>query len=148
MALRRTLRLATLLLVTAALVLGVRAFLAAHPQHDPWAPLDLRAERGWATQVKLSRLDGDTERCHAVLSRSEVGFNALPAAGEGACLRDDRLTLDTMRFAPRFPEMSCQVAVCMVLWLGVAKNCCCGAISIASRMHSIRRCRQSPGQTT
>lgn len=117
MALRRTLRLATLLLVTAALVLGVRAFLAAHPQHDPWAPLDLRAERGWATQVKLSRLDGDTERCHAVLSRSEVGFNALPAAGEGACLRDDRLTLDTMRFAPRFPEMSCQVAVGMVLWL-------------------------------
>jgi len=117
MALRRMLRLAALLLVTAALVLGLRAFLAAHPQHDPWAPLDLRAERGWATQVKLARLGGDTARCHAVLSRSEVAFTALPAIGEGACLRDDRLTLDTMRFAPRFPQMTCPVAAGMVLWL-------------------------------
>ena len=117
MARRGLLRLFVVSVAVVLLLLGARAFLAQHPQHDPWAPLDLRAERGWATQAKLSRLRGDSARCQAVLSGSEVQFTALPAIGEGACLRDDRLTLDTMRFVPRFPQMTCPVAAGMVLWL-------------------------------
>lgn len=104
-------------LVLLALLLGARVFLAENPQHNPWAPLDLRDERGWATQAKLSSLRGDPESCRGVLERSAVAFSILPATGEGQCRRNDRLTLDTMPFAPRFPEMTCPVAAGMVLWL-------------------------------
>ncbi|GAA5050700.1 extensin family protein [Erythrobacter westpacificensis] len=104
-------------LILLALLLGARVFLAENPQHNPWAPLDLRDDRGWATQTKLSGLRGDREGCRTVLDRSEVAFSTLSAAGEGECRRDDRLTLDTMPFAPRFPEVTCPVAAGMVLWL-------------------------------
>lgn len=114
---RRAARRAALLLPLAGLLLTVRVFLAEHPQHNPWAPLDLRAERGWATQAKLARLTRDRAHCRAVLARSAVRFTELPATGEGSCRRTDRLTLDTMRFAPRFPQMTCPMAAGMVLWL-------------------------------
>lgn len=100
-----------------ALLLALRAFLLENPQHNPWAPLDLRDARGWATQTKLAGLRNDSEQCRAVLDRSEVRFSALPAIGEGQCRRDDRLTLDAVPYAPRTPEMTCPVAAGMVLWL-------------------------------
>ncbi len=106
-----------MILVIVALLLAGRVFLAENPQHNPWAPLDLRDERGWATSTKLSGLRGDIDGCRAVLDRSDVAFEPLPATGEGECRRDDRLTLGTMPFAPRFPQMTCPVAAGMVLWL-------------------------------
>jgi len=62
-------------LVVLALLLAGRTFMAENPQHNPWAPLDLRDERGWATQTKLSALRGDIGQCRAVLERSEVTFS-------------------------------------------------------------------------
>ncbi len=106
-----------ILLVIIALLLAGRVYLAENPQHNPWAPLDLRDERGWATATKLAALRGDIEACRAVLDRSEVAFSPLPATGEGECRREDRLTLGTMPFAPRFPQFTCPVAAGMVLWL-------------------------------
>ncbi len=105
------------LLIVIALLLAGRVYLAENPQDNPWAPLDLRDERGWATTTKLSGLRGDIEACRAVLDRSEVAFTPLPATGEGECRREDRLTLSTMPFAPRFPQLTCPVAAGMVLWL-------------------------------
>lgn len=110
-------RRVVLLLVALALLLAGRAFLAENPQHNPWAPLDLRDERGWATQAKLSGLRGDVEACRNVLERSEVAFTALAATGEGACRRDDRLTLDSVPFGPRSPELTCPIAAGLELWL-------------------------------
>ncbi len=104
-------------LVVLALLLAGRTFMAENPQHNPWAPLDLRDERGWATQTKLSTLRGDIGQCRAVLERSGVTFSALAETGEGACRREDRLTLGSIPFAPRFPQMTCPVAAGMVLWL-------------------------------
>ncbi|MFB0611306.1 extensin-like domain-containing protein [Aurantiacibacter poecillastricola] len=103
--------------VILALLLSARVFLAENPRHNPWAPLDLRDERGWATQTKLAGLQGDIEACRGVLDRSEVAFTALPVSGEGECRRDDRLTLDERPFAPRFPQMTCPVAAGLELWL-------------------------------
>ncbi len=106
-----------MLLVLIGLLLAGRVYLAENPQDNPWAPLDLRDERGWATTTKLAGLRDDIEDCRAVLDRSEVAFTPLPAAGEGECRREDRLTLGTMPFAPRFPQFTCPVAAGMVLWL-------------------------------
>ncbi|AKH41437.1 hypothetical protein FHS61_001925 [Altererythrobacter atlanticus] len=71
------------LLALAALLLAGRAWLEDHPQHNPWAPLNLNDPPGWATQRKLADLRGNPQSCRAVLERSGVEFAALEPAGEG-----------------------------------------------------------------
>lgn len=109
-------RRAFALLLLAALFVGGRAWLAEHPEHDPWAPLDLRDPPGWATARKLQALKRNTAQCRAVLSRSEVAYSALPGAGEGACRRTDRTRLDRYPFVPSPPPTTCAVAVALELW--------------------------------
>ena len=36
-------------------------WLQSHPEHNPWAPLDLRDPPGWATQTKLIALRSDVK---------------------------------------------------------------------------------------
>lgn len=105
------------LMVVGALYLAGRAWLADHPQHDPWAPLDLTDPPGWATQRKLAALRGDPVECRAVLERSGVAFEALPAAGEDACRRDDRTVLSGAPLAPSPPPATCAVGAGFELWL-------------------------------
>ena len=105
------------ILVLTALALAGRTWLAENPQHDPWAPLDLRAERGWATATKLASLRGDVAECRAVLRRSEVAFTPLDATGEGACRREDRLTIGDLPLSPAAPQVSCPVAAGLYLWV-------------------------------
>ena len=100
-----------------ALFLAGRAWLADHPQQNPWAPLDLRDPPGWATQRKLAALRSDPAECHAVLERSGVAFTALDPAGEGACRREDRTVLSAAPFAPSTPPTTCAVGAAFVLWL-------------------------------
>jgi len=104
-------------LAVGALFLAARGWLAEHPQHDPWAPLDLNDPPGWATQRKLAALRDDVGECRAVLERSGVEFTALPAAGEGACRREDRTVLGDVPFAPDTPAATCAVGAALVLWL-------------------------------
>lgn len=110
-------RLAIGLLLLAAMLLGARTWLADHPQHDPWAPLDLNDPPGWATQRKLAALRSDPEECRAVLERSGVAFAALDAAGEGTCRRADRTQLLAATFSPRRPVTTCPVAAGLQVWL-------------------------------
>ena len=105
------------LLFAAALVLAGRAWLRDHPQHDPWAPLDLRDPPGWATQRKIAALRGDPAECRAVLARSDVAFTSLEPAGEGECRREDRTVLSDFPFAPDRPPSTCAVAAALELWL-------------------------------
>jgi len=105
------------LLVGGALFLAARGWLAEHPQHDPWAPLDLDDPPGWATQRKLAELRSDPAGCRAVLERSSVEFTALPAAGEGACRREDRTVVGEASLAPDPPAATCAVGAALVLWL-------------------------------
>jgi hypothetical protein len=105
------------LFVAGALFLALRGWLEEYPQHNPWAPLDLRDPPGWATQRKLAALRRDPAECRAVLERSEISFTALPAAGAGACLREDRTVLSEAPLAPGAPPATCAVGAALVLWL-------------------------------
>ena len=104
------------LLLLGALFIGGRAWLAENPQHDPWAPLDLRDPPGWATPAKLRAMRGDVDQCRAVLERSEVAFAALPEQGEGACARTDRTRLEEYPFSPGTPPVTCPAAAALHLW--------------------------------
>ncbi len=110
-------RIALVGLVLAALIVATRAWLADHPQHNPWAPLDLNDPPGWATRTKLNALKEDPDECRAVLQRSGVAFDALEPAGEGACLRTDRTVMSELPLSPAPPPATCAVGVGMELWL-------------------------------
>ena len=88
------------LMVLATLALAARAWLHEHPQHNPWAPLEIVHPAGWATGTKIAALHDDVPACHAVLERGGFGFSALPPTGEGACLRADRTVLPDAPVAP------------------------------------------------
>lgn len=109
-------RRAFALLLAAALFVAGRAWLAEHPEHNPWAPLDLNDPPGWATAAKLRALKGDAAACRSVLARSQVAFSALPSDGAGPCARPDRTRLDAYPFAPDPPPTTCAVAVALELW--------------------------------
>ncbi len=94
-----------------------RGWLAEHPQHDPWAPLDLNDPPGWATETKLLTLRNDPQTCREVLARSEVAFTALPAAGQDACRREDRTVMDGLPLSPAPPPITCAVGAGLHLWL-------------------------------
>ena len=103
-------------MVLVAFVYAGWIWLQENPQHDPWAPLDLREERGWATATKIELAREDVEECRAVLQRSEVTFTKLDPSGEGECHREDRLTLPDFPLSPASPQMTCSVAIGVALW--------------------------------
>ncbi|MEW4448108.1 extensin family protein [Qipengyuania sp. JC766] len=109
-------RVIVLLVVGAAFLFG-RAWLAENPQHDPWAPLDLRDPPGWTTENKLVALRDDPDACRAVLERSDVTFTALEPAGEGPCRREDRTVLGDLPLSPAPPPTTCPVGIAMELWM-------------------------------
>lgn len=112
----RAARLAIIALVLLTGAIAGWQWLLVHPQHNPWAPLDLRDPPGWATRTKLARLKGDVDECRAVLARSDVAFTALPAAGEGDCARTDRTRLGEYPLAPDTPAVTCPVAAALEIW--------------------------------
>ena len=104
------------LLLLFAIGVGGHSWLLEHPQHNPWAPLDLRDPVGWATQTKLDALRGDIAQCRAVLQRSEVEFSTLEPEGEGPCSRPDRTQLANFPLAPDTPPFTCPAAIAVLLW--------------------------------
>jgi hypothetical protein len=104
------------LLIAGAVALAGLAWLRAHPQDNPWAPLDLRDPPGWATRMKLAGLRTDPAECRAVLARSGVAFTALDPAGRGACRRDDRILLPRLPLAPEQPQVTCALGAGLDLW--------------------------------
>ncbi len=105
------------LMILVALAVAARGWLADHPQHDPFAPLDLTDPPGWATQRKLAALRSDPAQCRAVLERSGVAFTTLPPAGAGECARPDRTVLTAALLAPSGSAATCPVAAGVELWL-------------------------------
>ena len=105
-----------MLLALTAIGLSGWAWLQANPQHDPWAPLDLRDPPGFATEAKLRALFDDPAQCRAVLERSAVAFTVLDPVGEGQCRREDRTRLADFPLAPTEPT-TCPVAAGLELWL-------------------------------
>ena len=109
-------RRAALLLVLLAGLLTGRVWLAEHPGHDPWAPLDLRDPPGWATEAKLLALRDDVAACRAVLTRSAVAHQVLDPVGEGPCRREDRTRLGDFPLVPDTPAVTCPASIALLLW--------------------------------
>lgn len=109
-------RRALLLLAVVAIVLTGRVWLIEHPEHNPWAPLDLRHPPGWATAAKLRALDDNVPECRAVLERSDIAYSVLPATGDGSCARPDRTRLDAFPLTPNRPATTCAVGIALQLW--------------------------------
>lgn len=110
------------LLALAALALAygpARDWLRHHPQHNPWAPFTLNEPNGFATDIKLDRLRGDPANCRAVLERSGVRLEELPATGSGQCRRDDRARIPATPVAltPTGPDATCAVSAGLLRWL-------------------------------
>ncbi len=103
-------------IILAALGGGGWLWLQDHPQHNPWAPFDLRHPVGWTTAHKLAALREDVPTCRAALTTSEVPFAALPATGEGPCARPDRTQLSEYPLAPDTPAVTCPVAAALEIW--------------------------------
>lgn len=109
-------RALVLLAVLAGVMVAAFAWLKAHPEHDPTAPLNLRDPIGMATQGKLAALKQDVAECRAVLARSSVAYAALEPQGDGECRRDDRTQLGEYPLAPNTPPVTCTLAVALELW--------------------------------
>ncbi|WP_299309516.1 extensin family protein [uncultured Croceicoccus sp.] len=109
-------------MILAALALAANGWIAAHPEHDPRAPLALNGPAGMATSRKLAALRTDPALCRGALERAEIAFDDLNPVGEGACRRDDRLRVVPapergLAFAPARPETTCAVQAAMAWWL-------------------------------
>lgn len=105
------------LLVALGVAVWVRVWLHENPGHNPWAPLDLRDEPGWATERKLAALRSDPAQCRAVLQRSEVAFAELDPLGQGPCRREDRTIVKGLSLSPARAETTCAVGAALALWL-------------------------------
>lgn len=103
-------------MLSAGLLAG-RNWLEEHPQHNPWAPLDLRDPPGMATKRKLAALRSNPKECQAALEQSGIAFTALPDLGEGQCRRTARTVLTDAPLSPAAPSTTCAVAAGFDLWL-------------------------------
>ncbi|WP_285710322.1 extensin family protein [Erythrobacter oryzae] len=112
----RAARLALAALVPLALGIAGWQWLQDHPEHNPWAPLNLSDPPGWATRAKLARLKGDVSECRAVLERSDIAFTTLQPTGEAPCARTDRTRLGDYPLAPDTPPVTCPVAAALEIW--------------------------------
>ena len=112
----RTEKWILLVLIFAVSAFAGWAWLQDHPEHNPYAPLDLRHPVGWATTQKLAALREDVSQCRAVLERSGVAYATLSGTGEGPCARPDRTQLSAYPLAPDTPATTCPVAAALEMW--------------------------------
>ena len=102
------------LMVIVALLAAAATWLAKSPGDEPVLSLDLPelvAGGAFAPQPV------DPARCRAELRRSGVAFKSLPPAGEGPCLRIDRVRLTASALSPAPPVTTCPVAAGLEEWL-------------------------------
>ncbi|WP_324695621.1 extensin family protein [Novosphingobium aerophilum] len=115
-------RIAVSLVLLGGVVLAGRSWLYAHPGYDPWAPLTLNEQPGWATPHKFASLRGDRDTCRAFLDRSGIAKEALAPVGKDQCRRDDRKRLAAPQAAgvslsPGRVEATCAVDAGLAWWL-------------------------------
>ncbi|MBF7011660.1 extensin family protein [Novosphingobium resinovorum] len=109
-------------LLAASFVLVGLAWLHDHPEHDPRAPLTLAEPDGWATGRKFAALRSSRAVCRAFLDSAGVNAPALPGAGNGACLRDDRQVLGAPArlgtlLRPQGGQATCAVDAGLARWI-------------------------------
>lgn len=137
-----------------SLFVAARAWLAEHPEHDPWAPLSIDDPIGWATQRKVMALRDDPAQCRAVLDRAGIAFAVREPAGEAACRRTDRTVLSGepergLVLRPTGADATCPVAAGLALWLRhsvqPAAQTGLGARVVALEHYGTNSCRRVGG---
>ena len=119
---RRGRRLILLLLLLAALALGLLALLdyaRRYPQELPWTALDLRQPIGAFTRRKLAGLAADPARCRALLTQAGAAVTLLPPRRENAqCGYADavRFGAREIGYRPAGAGFACPVAAALVVW--------------------------------
>jgi hypothetical protein len=89
------------------------------PQHLPWTPLRLADPVGAATWAKLAAIEGDPERCRAILVEGEVVVRDQPDRDAGGfCALRNVLTIrgGTTPLRPAGPVLTCPAALSFALW--------------------------------
>ena len=103
------------------LLLAGGLWLYRHPEHNPFAPIDLDQPIGWATRGKLASLASDPARCYALLEHEGVRYERLRTVGQGKCYTNPRTRVfpNATNWAPFTPAgiaPSCAVSTSLILW--------------------------------
>lgn len=91
-------------------------WLRSHPQHNPFASLDLGAKAGLATQMQMQAVIENRGACRAALQRGDVAFTALAPVGDGPCALRDRTRLANTVLRPSPVVATCPVAAGVEMW--------------------------------
>ncbi|MCG7391764.1 extensin family protein [Microvirga sp. ACRRW] len=89
------------------------------PRHlNPFVPLRIADDVNWLTRIKLSRLDGDTPQCLAVLANSDVSYKPVAdrVSGDGCGLSDAVEIGNASRALSRNATATCPLAVAWALF--------------------------------
>lgn len=124
---RLLLALLLLLALAGGVVLALRHL---PPEWDPRTPLDLRAEPGLMTDLKLRRLAREPAACFAAFAASGITPVRLPdRPSDIGCERENMVVLPgSLRATPREPAVTCRMAAA---WLLFERN----ALQTAARQH-------------
>jgi hypothetical protein len=102
------------------LVVRAAEWVRAHPQHNPYARLELAHPQGWATHRKLTALVRDDAACFAAFDRAGARYERRPVVGEGACRASQRMVLGQGRLLPALSPAGvapgCAVTAALALW--------------------------------
>lgn len=118
--LNRSAALAWTVALIAVVALGL--WLARHPQHNPWAALDLADPVGMATVRKLSGLVDGGARCQQMLRDADIAFEAVAPAGSGRCRAEGRTQMDAsalggVTLSPAGAAPRCVISLSLHLWV-------------------------------
>lgn len=108
-----------LIVIAAALGLGLYHWGKGHPQDMPWTPLSLADPVGRFTHLKIAGLRDDFPACRRLLDAGAEEYLVLPPVRGGAsCGYADGVALaqsSDFAYAPR-AATSCSVALGLFLW--------------------------------
>src|SRR3546814_8431734 len=112
---------AFVLLLFAALALGLLSYARKYPENLPWTKLDLTRPIGTFTGRKHAGLTHDAPRCQALLDDVGVAYSVLPPVHEGRCGYSDAVRISSdgllgVGWHPPSPGLSCPVAAALVMW--------------------------------
>lgn len=108
-----------LLIIAAAVALGVYHWSRGNPQDLPWTPLSLADRAGRFTNYKIAALRDEFPACRKLLDAGGEDYAVLPPVrGAGTCGYADGVRLRSspvFDYAPR-AEIACPVAIGLFLW--------------------------------
>ncbi|NGM24158.1 extensin family protein [Roseomonas stagni] len=107
-----------LFIISLLIVIGIIAYRNLPPEWDPAVPLDLRAEPGLMTRVKVSRLAREPEACFAAFAASGMLLTRVPdRPSDVSCGIENAVLLpSSVRVTPRGPTVTCRVAAAWALF--------------------------------